>query len=156
MSEKKIKVLVVCMGNICRSPTGEAVLKAKALAQGLNVEVDSAGTIGFHEGSPPDPRSTQTANRKGYSFKGIRSRKVVLQDFADFDYILAADQDNLDDLQSICPNHHRHKLSLFLSHGQSDYTEIPDPYYGGDNGFELVLGLIEQASDALLQKICAK
>ncbi|MCJ8271988.1 MAG: low molecular weight phosphotyrosine protein phosphatase [Psychrosphaera sp.] len=142
------------MGNICRSPTGEAVLKAKVRQQGLNVEVDSAGTIGFHDGSPPDSRSEQTANRKGYSFKGIRSRKVVMQDFDEFDYILAADQANLDDLQSLCPNHHQHKLSLFLSHGECDYTEIPDPYYGGDNGFELVLGLIEQASDALLKKIC--
>ncbi|NQZ09297.1 MAG: low molecular weight phosphotyrosine protein phosphatase [Algicola sp.] len=154
MSKKKIKLLVVCMGNICRSPTGEAVLKAKVLQQGLNIEVDSAGTIGFHEGHRPDPRTVQTANRKGYSFTDIRSRKVVMQDFDEFDYILAADQANLDELQALCPNHHQHKLSLFLSHGECDYTEIPDPYYGGDNGFELVLGLIEQGSDALLHKIC--
>ena len=151
---KKTKILVVCMGNICRSPTGEAVLRTKAKKLGLNIEVDSAGTIGFHQGSAPDSRSEQAANRRGFSFQGIRSRKVVEQDFADFDYILAADNDNLDDLKARCPNHYQHKLSLFLSHGDSEFDEIPDPYYGGDNGFELVLSLIEQASDALLQKLC--
>ncbi|MFT4924377.1 MAG: protein-tyrosine phosphatase [Phenylobacterium sp.] len=154
-NKDKVKILVVCMGNICRSPTGEAVLRAKASQLGLDIEVDSAGTIGFHQDSPPDPRSQQVANQQGYSFKGIKSRKVESRDFDYFDYILAADNANMADLKAQCPNHHRHKLSLFLSHGDSDYSEIPDPYYGGDNGFELVLGLIEQASDEILSKLAS-
>lgn len=151
----KIRILVVCMGNICRSPTCEAVLRAKADKLGLNIEVDSAGTIGYHQGNPPDSRSKAVANQRGFSFKGITSRKVVANDFDDFDYILAADEANLTDLQDHCPNHHQHKLSLFLAHGDSDFSEIPDPYYGGDRGFELVLDLIEQASEAILQKLQA-
>jgi len=151
---KQVKLLVVCMGNICRSPTGEAVLRTKADAMGLeNVVVDSAGTIGYHQGNPPDPRSKAAANLRGYSFKGISSRQVVVQDFDEFDYILAADNDNLDDLRRICPAHHQHKLSLFLSHGNSSHEEVPDPYYGGENGFELVLDLIEGASEGILKKL---
>jgi protein-tyrosine phosphatase len=150
MSKNKTKILVVCMGNICRSPTGEAVLKAKAHKLGLDVVVDSAGTIGYHQGNPPDSRSQQAANLRGYSFKGMQSRKVVAQDFVDFDYILAADNANMADLMAACPAEYQYKLSLFLSHSDSGYTEIPDPYYGGDNGFGLVLDLIEQASDSIL------
>ncbi len=140
------------MGNICRSPTGEAVLKRKAEELNLDLEIDSAGTIGYHQGNPPDPRSMQVAQSRGYSFKGITSRKVVDEDFAYFDLILAADKANLMDLMAICPIEYQDKLSLFLSHGNSEYTEIPDPYYGGDNGFELVLDLIEDASDKILAK----
>lgn len=148
-----MKILVVCMGNICRSPTGEAILRHKIEQRGLNIEVDSAGTIGFHQDNPPDPRSMQAGKARGYVFTGISSRKVVDSDFTDFDMILAADNDNLSDLKARCPAELQHKLSLFLSHGDSDYDEIPDPYYGGDNGFELVLDLIEQASDELLDKL---
>lgn len=147
------RILVVCMGNICRSPTGEAILRAKAKARGVNVEVDSAGTIGYHQGNPPDPRSKAAGEKRGYSFKGIRSRKVVPADFADFDLILAADRANLDDLIAECPKQHQHKLKLFLSYAASNYDEIPDPYYGGDQGFELVLDLIEEASDGVLNAI---
>ncbi|KHT50153.1 low molecular weight protein-tyrosine-phosphatase [Vibrio sinaloensis] len=147
------RILVVCMGNICRSPTGEAILRAKAMARGVNVEVDSAGTIGYHQGNPPDPRSKAAGEKRGYSFKGIRSRKVVPADFADFDLILAADRANLDDLIAECPKQHQHKLKLFLSYAASNYYEIPDPYYGGDQGFELVLDLIEEASDGVLDAI---
>ncbi|ARR43960.1 protein-tyrosine-phosphatase [Vibrio campbellii] len=147
------KLLVVCMGNICRSPTGEAVLRAKAKEQGISVEVDSAGTIGYHAGNPPDARSMQAGKQRGYSFKGMRSRKVTVGDFDEFDMVLAADKANLADLLDICPTEHRHKVSLFLSHGDSDYDEIPDPYYGGDAGFELVLDLIENASEVILKKL---
>ena len=150
--DSKPKVLVVCMGNICRSPTGEAVLRAKAAELGVDIEVDSAGTIGFHKGNPPDPRSRAAAEARGISLDGIMSRKVAKQDFEYFTHILAADKANLADLKAECPAEHRHKLSLFLSHGDSDYSEVPDPYYGGDNGFELVLDLIEQASDAFLRQ----
>lgn len=146
------KILVVCMGNICRSPTGEAVLRAKAKQLGIEVEIDSAGTIGYHQGNPPDERARQAAERRGYSFKGIRSRKVESQDFSHFDLILAADKDNLHDLQSICPAEHRHKIKLYLSFGESDCDEIPDPYYGGEQGFERVLDLIEEAAERVLHQ----
>lgn len=153
MINRKPKILVICMGNICRSPTGEAVLKAKAIELGINVTVDSAGTIGYHAGNPPDPRSVQAGINRGYDFSGMQSRQVTINDFEDFDYILAADKSNLSDLIELCPAHLQYKLSLFLSHGKSDHIEIPDPYYGGENGFELVLDLIEEASAKFLDKI---
>ncbi|EKN4604114.1 low molecular weight phosphotyrosine protein phosphatase [Vibrio parahaemolyticus] len=147
------RILVVCMGNICRSPTGEAVLRAKAEELGVDVDIDSAGTIGYHTGNTPDSRAMAAGKQRGYSFKGIRARQVSVQDFEDFDLVLAADKANLADLLDICPAEHRHKVSLFLSHSNSSYDEIPDPYYGGDDGFELVLDLIEEASVAVLQKL---
>ena len=146
------KILIVCMGNICRSPTGEAVLKAKAQQMGVDIMVDSAGTIGYHQGNPPDPRAKAVGEKRGYSFRGIRARQVAEADFEEFDLILAADNDNLADLQQRCPAHLHHKLALFLSFSDSNHDEIPDPYYGGDNGFELVLDLIENASDNLLKR----
>lgn len=147
------KLLVVCMGNICRSPTGEAVLRAKAKQMGIDVEVDSAGTIGYHQGNPPDSRSQAAGERRGYSFKGIRSRQVESKDFDYFDLILAADNANLTDLKAICPQEHLHKLKLYLSFGESDYEEIPDPYYGGDRGFELVLDLLEESAEQVLKQL---
>ncbi len=147
------RILVVCMGNICRSPTGEAVLRAKAEELGVDVDIDSAGTIGYHTGNTPDTRAMAAGKQRGYSFKGMRARQVSVQDFEDFDLVLAADKANLADLLDICPAKHRHKVSLFLSHSNSSYDEIPDPYYGGDDGFELVLDLIEEASVAVLQKL---
>ncbi|MGL1559762.1 low molecular weight protein-tyrosine-phosphatase [Vibrio parahaemolyticus] len=147
------RILVVCMGNICRSPTGEAVLRAKAEELGVDVDIDSAGTIGYHTGNTPDTRAMAAGKQRGYSFKGMRARQVSVQDFEDFDLVLAADKANLADLLDICPAEHRHKVSLFLSHSNSSYDEIPDPYHGGDDGFELVLDLIEEASVAVLQKL---
>ncbi|WP_273976569.1 low molecular weight protein-tyrosine-phosphatase [Vibrio parahaemolyticus] len=147
------RILVVCMGNICRSPTGEAVLRAKAEELGVDVDIDSAGTIGYHTGNTPDSRAMAAGKQRGYSFKGMQARQVSVQDFEDFDLVLAADKANLADLLDICPAEHRHKVSLFLSHSNSSYDEIPDPYYSGDDGFELVLDLIEEASVAVLQKL---
>lgn len=147
------KILVVCMGNICRSPTGEAVLRATAERLRIPVEVDSAGTIDFHCGSAPDARARMAAEKRGYSFEGMRARKVVPQDFEYYDLILAADRDNLDDLLAMCPVDHTHKVKLFLGQHHPDYDEIPDPYYGGDEEFELVLDLMEQASEVLLKKL---
>ncbi|HDY8049183.1 TPA: low molecular weight phosphotyrosine protein phosphatase [Vibrio vulnificus] len=147
------KILVVCMGNICRSPTGEAVLRAKAQQLGIDVEVDSAGTIGYHAGNTPDHRAMQAGQLRGYSFSGIRSRQVTPEDFANFAMILAADKANLADLFDICPKEYRHKVSLFLSHAELDVDEIPDPYYGGEEGFDLVLDLIEAASEAILENV---
>ncbi|EGU38856.1 low molecular weight protein tyrosine phosphatase [Vibrio ichthyoenteri ATCC 700023] len=146
------KILVVCMGNICRSPTGEAVLRAKAQQLGIELEIDSAGTIGFHQGNPPDARSKAAGERRGYSFKGIRSRQVDIADFEYFDLILAADHANLRDLKAICPSHYQEKIQLYLSYGQSDYAEIPDPYYGGEQGFELVLDLLEEAAEHIVKQ----
>ncbi|WP_420496864.1 low molecular weight protein-tyrosine-phosphatase [Vibrio fluvialis] len=154
--KRKPAVLVVCMGNICRSPTGEAVLKAKAQGLGLDIEIDSAGTIGYHQGNSPDPRARSAGEKRGYSFAGMRARKVRDSDFEQFDLILAADRDNLLELQQRCPKQYQHKLALFLSYGHSDYDEIPDPYYGGENGFELVLDLIEDASEQLLLQLKQK
>ncbi|MFM2590565.1 low molecular weight protein-tyrosine-phosphatase [Vibrio sp. TBV020] len=147
------KILVVCMGNICRSPTGEAILRAKSEQLNIPVQVDSAGTIGYHQGNPPDVRAKAAGEARGYSFKGIRSRKVVVEDFDNFDLILAADKDNLADLKALCPKHLQYKLKLFLEFGHSEYEEIPDPYYGGDKGFELVLDLIEEASEQVLRSL---
>lgn len=154
--KRKPAVLVVCMGNICRSPTGEAVLKAKAQGLGLDIEIDSAGTIGYHQGNSPDPRARSAGEKRGYSFAGMRARKVRDSDFEQFDLILAADRDNLLELHQRCPKQYQHKLALFLSYGHSDYEEIPDPYYGGENGFELVLDLIEDASEQLLLQLKQK
>lgn len=147
------KILVVCMGNICRSPTGEAVLRKKALQLGVDVNVDSAGTIGSHKGSKPDSRAISAGEKRGYSFKGIRARQVTHADFDKFDFILAADEYNLRDLQEQCPDEHLLKIQLFLSYSDEDFNEIPDPYYGGERGFELVLDLIEDASENLLKSL---
>ncbi|MDB1124427.1 low molecular weight protein-tyrosine-phosphatase [Vibrio algarum] len=147
------KILVVCMGNICRSPTGEAVLRATAKKMNLPIEVDSAGTLDFHSGNEPDFRARTAGEYRGYSFDGIVARQVSPKDFEYFDIILAADRDNMSELLGMCPIEHTHKISLFLRHSKSGYNEIPDPYYGGDNGFELVLDLIEEASIELLKKL---
>jgi protein-tyrosine phosphatase len=147
------RILVVCLGNICRSPTGEAVLRAKAEAQGIHVEIDSAGTIAYHKGNPPDERARAAGEKRGYCFDGIRARRVCERDFKDFDMILAADYANLEDLQAMCPEQYQHKLSLFLSHGSCADEEIPDPYHGGPDGFERVLDLMEDAADTILRKI---
>lgn len=148
----KVSILIVCMGNICRSPTGEAVLRAKALELGVDVDIDSAGTIGYHQGNPPDHRAREAGERRGYSFSGIQARQVEENDFVNFDLILAADKDNLSDLLQRSPTPYRHKISLLLSHGDSEYEEVPDPYYGGEQGFELVLDLIEEAAVSILTK----
>ncbi|KKO50468.1 protein tyrosine phosphatase [Arsukibacterium sp. MJ3] len=150
MSGKKI--LVVCLGNICRSPTAQAVLRHKALLQNRDITIDSAGTSASHKGALPDSRSIRAGAARGYNFSGLYSRPVFEQDFVNFDLILAMDKSNLAELRRRCPAEHHHKLGLFLQH-LPDYpkiNEVPDPYYSGSQGFELVLDLIEQASEQLL------
>lgn len=145
------KVLFVCLGNICRSPTAEAVFRARADAAGLKVYIDSAGTSGWHIGEAPDPRSIEAGEARGYSFKGQVSRKVIRADFGEFDHVLAMDEANLEDLKKTCPESYLSRVRLFLDYMPKASTrEVPDPYYGGSDGFFHVLDLIEQASDGLI------
>ena len=145
-SGRRLRVVTVCMGNICRSPTAEAVLRAKLEAAGLAdlVEVDSAGTYGGHAGSPPDPRSQEAALRRGYDLSRLRARGLAPDDAA-ADLLLVMDRGNLRHAQRVVGEHEG--LRLFLSHGRGG-SEVPDPYYGGVDGFERVLDLIEAGADA--------
>lgn len=152
-----MKVLFVCLGNICRSPTAEAVFTARAKQAGLAVKTESAGTAAWHVGSPPDPRSREAGEARGYSFDRLFAREVKQADFAAFDYILAMDRQNLQNLTLHCPEEYRSKLNLFLEFAPDiDKSEVPDPYYGGPNGFEHVVDLIEAASDGLINHIRAE
>lgn len=147
-------ILFVCLGNICRSPTAEAVFRHKALVAGVTVEIDSAGTGAWHEGELPDSRARKAGHARGYSFKGQTARAIQDVDFETFDYIFAMDGRNLRDLTKRCPAQYRHKIRRLLDlTPQSSERDVPDPYYGGTNGFEYVLDLIEAASDALLSEI---
>ena len=146
-------VLFVCLGNICRSPTAEGIFKHKAMQNGFDVTVDSAGTAGYHDGHAPDKRSQQVASHKGYDLSRLKCRKVTKADFETFDYIIAMDKANVRDLKRKCPENLQHKISLFLSYANSEFEEVPDPYYGGGKAFELVIDLIEDAADGLLFKL---
>lgn len=152
------KVLFVCMGNICRSPTAEGVFRRMVEKAGLadRVQIDSAGTHDYHIGEAPDQRAQQVASRRGYDLSCLTGRQVQRNDFRDFDYILAMDLDNLRNLQRDCPPEYAHKLSLMLDFSQRFYgREVPDPYFGGAQGFENVLDMIEDASRGLLDRIMA-
>ena len=146
-------VLFVCLGNICRSPTAEAVFRHKADEAGLKLTIDSAGTHGYHIGSAPDKRSQAAGQERGYSFKGLTCRRVSDTDFETFDLILAMDQSNLENLREMSDPDHHHKIRLMLDFAGYENEEVPDPYYGGKKGFELVLGLIEEASDGLIKAL---
>lgn len=152
----KVTVLFVCMGNICRSPTAEAVFQKRLNDQGLqaDIQIDSAGTHAYHIGNPPDARSTETALRRGYQMDALRARQVTRADIETYDYVLAMDRDNAAILRQLAPAALRDKPHLFMSYAE-DYgiEEVPDPYYGGAGGFEQVLDMIEQASDGLLAAI---
>jgi len=150
------RILFVCMGNICRSPTAEAVFRALVAERGLEdrVEVDSAGTHAYHVGEAPDPRAQRAAAKRGVSMDDLRARRVEGADFERFDLILAMDEDNLRILEDMCPSEHQHKLRLFLDFAADvEVREVPDPYYGGQKGFEYVLDLVEKAAEGLLQEI---
>jgi protein-tyrosine phosphatase len=141
------------LGNICRSPTAEAVLRAIAAreARDLQIDADSAGTAGYHIGSPPDTRSQQAAQRRGYDLSALRARIVEIKDFERFDLILAMDRENLSALRQRAPHEFQDRIRLFLEFAPDLGTsEVPDPYYGGPNGFEEVLDLVEDATRALI------
>jgi protein-tyrosine phosphatase len=151
----RVRVLMVCLGNICRSPTAEAVFRQHVTAAGLDglIDVDSAGTSDWHQGEPPDPRSMRAAADRLYDLSLLRARQVQARDFEDFDYILAMDRQNLAHLEELCPVACQEKLGLFLGYGNTGWHEVPDPYNAGREGFELVLDLVESACASLLQEI---
>lgn len=150
-----MRVLFVCLGNICRSPTAEGVFRQRLSAAGLDeqVTVDSAGTGDWHVGKAPDRRTTLAAQRRGYDLSLLRARQFMAEDFHRFDLILAMDGSNLRDVQTLRPAAGKAETDLFLRRYQLALDEVPDPYYGGEEGFEQVLDLVEQASAALLDEI---
>ena len=153
---RPIRVLMVCLGNICRSPTAEAMLRLKVHEAGLDdrVEVDSAGTADYHVNSPPDRRAVAHGERRGLEMSRLRGRQVESADFDRFDFILAMDEDNLANLQRIRPAGSLAKVALLMSYApQADVREVPDPYYGGADGFESVLDLVELAADGFIASV---
>lgn len=159
MADNKIKVLFVCMGNICRSPTAEGVFRHFVENAGLSesISVDSAGTHDYHVGAPPDNRAQRAAQQRGYAMADLRGRQVGAEDFARFDYVLAMDQANLSILQRLVPKESSVQPMLFLKFARHHAErEVPDPYYGGGDGFERVLDMVEDAAEGLLQHILQK
>lgn len=156
------KLLFVCMGNICRSPTAHAVMRHKVAAAQLEdkILIDSAGTHAYHTGESPDPRTRETAKNRGVASDGIHARAIQENDYYDFDMILAMDNDNLHLIRQRAPKDATADIQLFLEsavqQGLSEQAEVPDPYYGGPQGFELVFDLVDHGCDALLKEILAK
>ncbi len=148
-----VRVLFVCMGNICRSPTAEGVFR-RLLAEtplDLEVVVDSAGTHGYHVGKPPDPRASNAAARRGIDLSSLRGRQATVADLESFDYVLAMDRANVEDLRALAPVELHHKIRLFMEFAPDwNEHEVPDPYYGGSRGFEQVLDMIEDAAQGLI------
>ena len=155
----QIRILFVCMGNICRSPTADGVFKHYVAEAGLakRISSDSAGTLDYHVGEPPDARAQLAASRRGYDLSTLRGRQVSHLDFADFDYVLAMDETNLQALMRLCPPQHTHKLKLFMEFSPiAGSREVPDPYYSGPKRFEQVLDMVEQAAQGLLRHLRAR
>jgi len=154
-----VNVLFVCLGNICRSPTAEGVFRHLVEAEGLSdsIIIDSAGTGAWHVGSPPDSRAQQAAKQRGIDLSSQRARKAISADFERFDYVIGMDSQNRSDLSAMCPRGFEQRLHLFLDFAPHvGKIEVPDPYYGGDGGFDRVLDMIEQASQGLLDDIRTK
>lgn len=153
-----VKILFVCMGNICRSPTAEGVFRSLVSRepQLKHVKVDSCGTIGYHVGEASDPRSVAAAKKRGYDLSEIRARQLTKQDLVDFEHILVMDNDNYQNTVALAENDPTiiGKVELFLDYAKnSTLTEVPDPYYGGANGFDRVIDLVEDASIGLIEKL---
>ena len=157
MTEKIHRILFVCMGNICRSPTAEGLLIEKVNAENasLKFEIDSCGTHDYHLGQPPDTRSQEAAAQRGIDLSDLRSRKIRSSDFEYYDLILVMDNLNRENLMYLCPDDHKYKIKLMLDYlpGHS-LDEVPDPYYGGERGFEEVLDILEEAIEALYEDLC--
>jgi len=153
--KEPIRVLFVCLGNICRSPTAHAIFEKKIIDEGLQhkIIVDSAGTGDWHIGRAPDPRACEAAFQHGYDLTQLRARQVKPEDFNEFDYVLAMDKQNLLDLKVMTPPQFVGHLGLFLDYSRSEKKEVPDPYTGGKEGFEEVLDLIEDASNGLFEHL---
>lgn len=152
----KTKILFVCLGNICRSAMAEGSLRYLAEQKGVEhlVDIDSAGTGDWHVGEHPDGRATTTAQQRGIDISGQLARKVKIEDFEVFDYLLAMDQENHMNLMRMAPAEHKHKVQLFLKYApEQPEREVPDPYYGGAQGFEHVLDLVQAASRGLLDEV---
>jgi protein-tyrosine phosphatase len=149
------KVLFLCLGNICRSPTAEAVFRAKVKSRGLENDftIDSAGTSGWHIGGAPDKRSAAAARARGISMQGQRARQLEVADFERFDFIWAMDKSNLQDAEALAPADCKAVLELFMNYAPSCPAEVPDPYYGGDGGFEQVLDMLDDASEGFFQRL---
>ncbi|HYW03105.1 MAG TPA: low molecular weight protein-tyrosine-phosphatase [Gammaproteobacteria bacterium] len=148
-----VRVLFVCLGNICRSPSAEGVARRLAEHEGLSsrLEFDSAGTAAYHVGEPPDPRMQESAARRGLDLATFRARQVNRSDFSSFDYLLAMDSSNLEVLREMCPEGWRGHLGLLMEFApEAGFASVPDPYYGGSAGFERVLDLLEEASEGLI------
>jgi protein-tyrosine phosphatase len=151
-----VRVLFVCMGNICRSPTAEGVFRHFVLQHGLqeHIYIDSAGTHSYHIGCEPDHRTQAAAKLRGFDLSSLRARKISSKDFEEFEYILTMDRINYEEVLRKSPPQHRHKIRLFLSYAEDiQEEEVPDPYYGGNKGFEHVLDLVENAAKGLLDKL---
>lgn len=155
-NKEKVSVLFVCMGNICRSPTAEGVFRDVVKQKNmLNViSIDSAGTHAYHIGESPDSRSQSTAKSRGVDLSSQRARKVDSNDFEQFDYVMAMDNSNFENLKHLATDEELSKLHLFMSFANGwDNSEVPDPYYGGGNGFERVFDMVQSASEGLLEHI---
>jgi protein-tyrosine phosphatase len=153
---KKIRILFVCMGNICRSPSAEGVMRKLVDDAGLQhmIDIDSAGTHEYHAGAPPDARSQAAAQVRGYDLSDLRARQVCAADFTEFDLLLAMDRNNLSLLQAQCPPHLQGKLHLMMQYAhKAPLSEVPDPYYQGTQGFERVLDYLEDACSGLLREL---
>lgn len=157
MSEPTLSgVLFVCLGNICRSPTAEAVFRSRLAARGWDRElpVDSCGTAGWHVGKAPDPRTVAAAAERGYDLCSLRARQLQWQDFYTFQHILVMDESNLGDVRAEAPLDYRGEIRLFLDYApEQPLREVPDPYYGREDGFARVLDLVEAASEGLLRDL---
>ena len=154
--KQNIKVLFVCMGNICRSPTAEGVFRDVVKQHDMSdvIRIDSAGTHAYHIGESPDSRSQSTALSHGVNLSSQRARKVAKTDFDHFDYVIAMDRSNLENLKQLKSSEQAAKLHLFMEFAKGrDNEEVPDPYYGGGNGFEDVFNMVKDASEGLLQHI---
>jgi len=159
-----IKILFVCLGNICRSPTAEGVFRHKVNQRGIrdgylgDIFIDSAGTGAYHIGKKPDRRARETARQNGVNLEELRARQVTVQDFTDYDYILAMDQENIRAMKRICPAENSHKIRLLMDYAENcpGISEVPDPYSGGIEGFHRVYDIIDRANDGFLKYILAR